>query len=337
MTWEQGRVAQKQDAVAFIPIPVSALRADTVTNFNLYLPSPDGRAPVLYRDGAFSITTALLERLRAGKVETLLVKAVDEEAFRSYMESNLSSLVADEKVSLEERSALLYDSARTIVRDIIHDPRAGNVLQRSEKVVSQMVRFLYAEKEAFYNLMQVTSYDYYTYTHSVNVFVYNIALAARLGVREEHLHDFGQGGLLHDIGKSRITPEILNAPGKLKPHEWGIMKMHPVYGDQILLEQGCKSAIIIDIVRHHHEKVCGGGYPDNLSGDNLSAWARICAISDIFDALTTRRPYKDAMDSYHSLMLMKDEMLEQLDQDFFLAFVEMMGKVAKHPKRLGMA
>ncbi len=335
MTQEKGHAARKPEAISYLPIPVASLRADTITNFDLYLPSHDGRTPVLYRDGAFPITTALLERLRSGKVETLLVKSTDEEHYRHYLEANLGSLVADESVPLEERSALLYDSARNLVRDVLRDPRAGNVLQRSEEVVSHMVRFLFADKQAFYHLIQVTSYDYYTYTHSVNVFVFNIALAARLGVREEDLHDFGQGGLLHDIGKSRIDPELLNSPGKLSPDEWRIIKMHPVFGDQMLLEQGCTSEIIIDVVRHHHEKLCGGGYPDGLSGDDVSAWVRICTISDIFDALTTRRPYKGALDSYHSLLLMQEEMSNELDPDFFLAFVELMGKIERprRPKR----
>lgn len=326
---EKGHAACKPEAISYLPIPVASLRADTITNFNLYLPSHDGRAPVLYRDGAFPITTALLERLRSSKVETLLVKSTDEEHYRHYLESNLGSLVADENLPMEERSALLYDSARNLVRDVLRDPRAGNVLQRSEEVVSHMIRFLFADKQAFYHLIQVTSYDYYTYTHSVNVFVFNIALAARLGVREENLLDFGQGGLLHDIGKSRISPEILNKPGKLSPDEWRIIKMHPVFGDQMLLEQGCTSEISIDVVRHHHEKLCGGGCPDGLPGDDVSAWVRICTISDIFDALTTHRPYKKALDSYHSLLLMQEEMSNELDPDFFHAFVELMGRVER--------
>lgn len=131
--------------------------------------------------------------------------------------------------------------------------------------------------------------------------------------------------MLHDIGKSRVSPEITNAPGKLTKEQWEEMRRHPEYGREILEELGVTDPMVLDVTLHHHEKLTGTGYPHGLWGDEVSKPVRVSTIADVFDALTTRRTYKAAMSAFAALRLMKEEMAKELDQDLFHAFVEMMG------------
>ena len=199
-------------------------------------------------------------------------------------------------------------------------------MKASKDLVDSTAGFLLREKSAFEQLVGLVSYDYYTYTHSVNVFIYSFSLANRAGIADEKtLREFGEGTLLHDIGKSTIDPRILRAKGKLTDDQWKAMQQHPVTGHEILKDHGLFSDLALEVTRHHHEKMRGGGYPDNLTANRLDPLVRVSTIADIFDALTTRRSYKEAMSSYRALKIMQDEMAADLDPDLFRTFVDLMG------------
>ncbi|MBN2310734.1 MAG: HD domain-containing protein [Candidatus Hydrogenedentes bacterium] len=310
---------------AFNPIPVNSLRLDTVAEFDIYLkPGGPGRF-VLYREKNLEFTEEDKARLEASGIDEVYIPESQDAAYRRYVERNLGAILSDERVEPATKSGILYTSLVGVVSDVLHDPRSGEVVPRSESVVKHTCQFLYEQEGAFSNLMRVTAYDYYTYTHSVDVFVYSLALAQRALPRDQVLQDFGLGALLHDIGKSLIDPAIINCKGKLTDAQFVEMKKHPAYGHEILLEQGGVGPVSLDMVRHHHEKFNGSGYPDGLRKDGIAPQTRILAIADIFDALTTRRPYKAALGSFSALKLMKDEMGDELDTDLFCVFVNMMG------------
>lgn len=308
----------------YVPVPVSTLQRDTITTFDLYIRARAGEAPVLYRKADLPFSQEAWNRLRERKVGVVWIRSDQGTLYRGYVEKNIGVILADRSIPVEHRSALLYDSAQSLVQEVLADPRSGELLQRSADMVLHMVRFMFDEGHSFQALMRVTSFDYYTYTHCVDVFVYSTALAQRLGFSEKEVREFGQGALLHDVGKSLIDPEVLNCRGKLSDDQWRVMKMHPIYGYELLKEQGVTSQVVLDVTRHHHEKLTGAGYPDQLSNGQISPYVRIAAMTDVFCALTTRRPYKDAMSTFSSLQLMKEKMLEELDAELFGTFVKLM-------------
>ncbi len=316
---------QKGDG-GFISIPVSALQTDTVTQFDLYIRAKQGQAPVLYRKADLPFSEEAWARLRERNVGVLWIPSSQNRAYRMYLEQNLGSILSDRSIPLEERSELLYQSAQDLVKDALADPRAKDLMGRSGAMVEHMVQFMYREGRSFHSLMRVTSFDYYTYTHSINVFVFSTAFAQALGHDEKTVTELGQGALLHDLGKSLIDDSILNCKGKLAPEQWAVMQKHPVFGHELLKEQGVDSDIVCDVTRHHHCKLNGKGYPDHLRGEQVSHWCRIVTICDIFDALTTRRSYKEAMPTFEALRLMKDEMSDELDPELFGRFVKLMAK-----------
>lgn len=313
----------------YISIPVRTLRVDFITDFPLWLLPNKGAEPVLYRGENLPFTDEARDRLESHGVNRLYVRNEDKEKVRHYIERNMEVLLADTDVPLEERSEMMYASAQGLVREAMEDPRSGKLIERSSEMVPHMIKFIYQEKRSFACLLRVCSYDYYTYTHSVNVFTYCVALAQHLGHSEAEVQRFGHGALLHDVGKSMLPRDVVNAPGGLSDEQWMQMRMHPVHGYDILVELGMTDEVVLDVTRHHHEKLNGKGYPDGLAGDEISQWARICTIVDIFDALTTRRSYKEAKHSFESLQFMRAHMGDEIDLKLFRSFVELMGQQGK--------
>ncbi|MBL8026402.1 MAG: HD-GYP domain-containing protein [Fibrobacteres bacterium] len=147
--------------------------------------------------------------------------------------------------------------------------------------------------DALVSLTQVKGYDEYTYVHSVNVGILMSALAREFGYKGDALVEFGIGGLLHDIGKMKVPEAILNKPGKLTDAEFSIMKRHPEWGMEMLADK-----VVPDMARkavgQHHERFGGGGYPLGVNGSRIHEAALICSVSDVYDALTSDRIYREA-------------------------------------------
>jgi putative nucleotidyltransferase with HDIG domain len=211
------------------------------------------------------------------------------------------------------------------VKDVLNNPTFGENIQRSKDLVGQTVNFILQGRDAFLNLVKLTSFDYYTYTHSVNVCTFSIALAQQLGFRdEEFLHELGIGSLLHDVGKSRISDRILNKRGSLTPIEFEIMKKHPKWGVEILEETDLIETSSHFPILQHHERGDRRGYPSGLSLDEMHIYSKIVAIADSFDAMTTDRVYQQAIDSFPALKIMFS-LKGAYDEQILRAFVELMG------------
>ncbi|MBI2425542.1 MAG: HD domain-containing protein [Candidatus Hydrogenedentes bacterium] len=310
----------------YFVVELAQLKAGVTCTFDLYLGLKAGGAPVLYRTADLDFTEFEKSRLLERGIDRVLVPLKQRNTYQRYLEKHMGSLLKDPAISTEEKSGIMYESAQGLVQDLLGNPHAHDLKERAGSMVEHTVNFMYNNSDSFQHLMAVSSYDYYTYTHSVNVFVYASALAQRLGHTQSELRVFGEGALLHDLGKSRVDLNIINSSGKLTEEEWVQMKAHPSIGCELLLAQDVRNPVILDVTRHHHEKLNGRGYPDGLANDEISRWARICTIADIFDALTTKRSYKDAMDSFAALQFMRDRMRDELDPDIFRVFVELMGR-----------
>jgi len=153
----------------------------------------------------------------------------------------------------------------------------------------------------------VEANDIYTQGHIKRVSELAVALGKRLGVSEIELEALRIGGSLHDIGKIGVPREVLNKQGPLSPEEWDIMKRHPEHGYNICLPLKRNLKQALDVVRQHHEKMDGSGYPDALKGNEISVPARIMAVADIYDALTTDRPYRKAMGKDKALSIIRED------------------------------
>ncbi len=198
---------------------------------------------------------------------------------------------------------------------------AGQVVALVEEISASVLR----NPNALISLARLKNSDEYTYMHSVAVCALMIALARQLGLSEEQVREAGMAGLLHDIGKMMIPDAILNKPGKLTDGEFTTVRSHPLAGGKILMDSQQVSAMVLDVCLHHHEKVDGSGYPHRLKGEQISLFAKMGAVCDVYDAITSDRPYKRGWDPAEAIRKMAEWCKGHFDEAVFKAFVKSVG------------
>lgn len=308
----------------FIPLNLYVLRIDALKPFDIYIKTDRFKNTyVLYsRQGAY-FTSRVRQKLLFNNVSTVYIPEENYDTYHEYIEDNLKYIIKDELVTPAEKSKIVYESSKYVMQKLFEDPRA-DIIARTKKTVNNIVSLILADRKATNHLIRITAYDHYTYTHSVNVGVFSVAFARELlrGVSEHEFYELGLGYFLHDIGKSTIPLEILNKPGPLNENEWNLMKLHPEKGYKILEDAGFIGKESAVIVLQHHERASGSGYPKGLRGDAIHEYAKICALADTFDAMTTLRCYQKPYSAFESLDVIKNKMLkEEFDPDFFEKFV----------------
>ncbi|MEW5925718.1 MAG: HD-GYP domain-containing protein, partial [Candidatus Zixiibacteriota bacterium] len=217
------------------------------------------------------------------------------------------------------------ETSKTLMKEVLENPTYGDNIKRSKNMVSNTVSFILKGQAAFHNLLKISSFDYYTYTHSVNVCTFAVALAQQVGLKDElFLHELGIGALLHDVGKSKISERILNKRSALTTMEFELMKKHPKWGVEILSGTDLIDASSYYPVLQHHERGDRSGYPNGLNLSEMHESSRIVAIVDTFDAMTTERVYQKAKETFPALKTMF-ELKEEYDQKLLRSFAELMG------------
>lgn len=204
--------------------------------------------------------------------------------------------------------------------------RLGKVVEVSavaplvEEIAASMLR----DRSAMLNVTRLKTKDEYTYLHSVAVCALMMNLARRAGLDEAEVRELGIAGLLHDIGKTGVPDSVLGKPGRLDDGEFEIVRGHPQKGHALLSQSPGVHPIALDVCLHHHEKVDGTGYPFGLTGDRLSVHARIAAICDVYDAVTSERPYKSGWSANEALARML-EWEGHFDPHLLNAFIDSIG------------
>lgn len=307
----------------FMPIYLESIRLDSVLDFDLYI-KVNGQL-VLYRSANLPFTDRTLRKLVENKIDRLFIKFENKSNYQKYIEDNLDKILSDPMVEEKKKAGILYETSTNLVKDVLSNPTYGENIQRSKDLVSHTVDFILKGRDAFLSLVTITSFDYYTYTHSVNVCTFSIALAQQMGFNDEQfLKELGIGSLLHDVGKSRISERILNKRGSLTPIEFEIMKKHPKWGVEILEESDQVDAVSSFAILQHHERGDRRGYPQGLSLDEMHIYSKIVAITDSFDAMTTDRVYQRAIDSFPAMKIMFT-LKGAYDDQILRTFAELMG------------
>ncbi len=225
------------------------------------------------------------------------------------------------------RAAKICAQSKQAVISMFQEARMGKAVDHegAKKLVEEISDSVSRNPGALISLARLKTADDYTYMHSVAVCAMMVSLAKQLGLDEAQTRLAGMAGLLHDMGKVMIPPEVLNKPGKLTEAEFAIIKTHPVQGHQLLLLNDAVDPIVLDACLYHHEKMDGSGYPKGLKGDEISLMAKMAAVCDVYDAITSNRPYKTGWDPAESLRKMAEWSNGHFDPKVFQAFVKSLG------------
>jgi putative nucleotidyltransferase with HDIG domain len=224
------------------------------------------------------------------------------------------------------RASGVVKRSKAAVMAMFEDARLGNAVKSRKlmPIVDQIASSMDRDPSAILNIAKLKTKDEYTYLHSVAVCALMINLARKLSLNEALIHDIGMAGLLHDVGKMGIPQAILMKPGRLDDSEFETMRSHPEIGHRILSSSKGISDLALDVCLRHHEKMDGTGYPGGMTGDTLSLFSRMSAICDVYDAVTSQRPYNQPWSGTQALAKMQT-WNGHFDKLILNAFVDSLG------------
>jgi putative nucleotidyltransferase with HDIG domain len=204
------------------------------------------------------------------------------------------------------QAAQVCSRSREAVVSMFAEARLGKALdaERCRGLVDEVAESVFRNPGALVSLARLKTQDDYTYMHSVAVCALMVSLARQLGHDDAFCREAGLAGMLHDLGKAAMPIEVLNKPGRLTDAEWHIMRSHPLRGHEMLMEAKGATEATLEVCLHHHERVDGNGYPHRLSGEQITELARMGAVCDVYDAITSNRPYKAGWDPAESIARM---------------------------------
>jgi putative nucleotidyltransferase with HDIG domain len=249
-------------------------------------------------------------------IMTVYVQDGEEDEDEVALKASPAAQKQIEKLRTDDRSKVtLTHSVRERVAQgiqyVYNTPDSGEIAQATSTIADDLMKAIDGNDAIAIDISALKTSDEYTFKHSVDVATISMIIAKQQNLSANEIREIGIAGLLHDIGKTKVPPEILNKPAKLTNEEFEIMKQHSVYGYHMICERDEFSQAICLGVLQHHEKMNGKGYPLGVSNEKISPYARILTVADIYDALVTERPYKAAFsqrDAVEMIMSMTTEL-----------------------------
>lgn len=228
--------------------------------------------------------------------------------------------------SAEQRAQAVVDASKIVVQAMFDEVRLGKAMNVTAlvPVAEQIVESVTRDAVAMLNVTRLKTKDEYTYVHSIAVAALLIHFAQSLKLPEEEVSAIGLAGLLHDIGKMAVPKALLDKPGKLEPPEMAVLRHHPEKGHALLCAGPAVPEVVLDVCLHHHERYDGRGYPKGLTGEQLSLAARMSSICDVYDAITSQRPYKRPWSPSEALSRMRS-WSGHFDTELLDRFIESIG------------
>jgi len=310
------------DRGRYMAIPPGAVIPGALPDFRIYVLTSQGTYTLWALEGN-KVSAEQLARLAEGGYTEVYVDLEAQFKYEQYLESNLGSILENRAASDDQKAEIFSKVSANVVKGAFETSlglgaMGAVAIQRTQKLIENALKFI-VESKSLQALAKMVGHDYQTYEHATKVLWFTVAFlrlnpeileqiepghpAFDESRRMETLRQCAVGALLHDIGKAFISQAILTKTGPLTEVEWEIMKQHPLNGLAMLIDTDIP-AFVKKAVLHHHEDFHGGGYPMSLEGSNITTLARVLRIVDVFDAMTSRRPYKDPMPPKKAMEIM---------------------------------
>ena len=288
-----------------IPISLATLASSSAVGLDLYIKSVQTEEFKLFRGADYPMSERDLQRLRARGIKQLYIQRSAREQYQAYLRQVASTSADGQTATYTVRLAAVNE----VVRDVLESDfkRADNdrMVDSAMELGSITADLITHDQFAAADMLRVLHHDYATFTHSANVAFYSGMLADAIGLDAQEVQLIVAGGLLHDLGKLEIDERILCKPGRLDDEEFRIIRSHPTIGFRKLARREDLVAGQLMMVYQHHERLDGKGYPTGCEADEIHLWAKICAVVDVFEALTSHRPYRSPMPRLRALEILE--------------------------------
>jgi HD-GYP domain-containing protein (c-di-GMP phosphodiesterase class II) len=297
----------------FMPISVATLVPTTVVGMDLYHGSADGSPNVLFRGRNYPLLVEDIANLRERKVINLYIKSENRLDYQFYLRQLVEGKT--ESASFSARTSALGLVVRNVLQTAFAQDDVDTTVQAACELAKMATDIVGSEAFKSSELLRVLHHDYTTFTHSANVALYSAILAKTLGYTSDEISQITVGGLLHDLGKLNIPEAILCKPGRLDEKEFRVIQTHPTSGFRQLISRSDLSLGQLMMVYQHHERVDGSGYPVGIDARDMHPWAKLCAVVDVFEAVTSNRPYRKPMLRSEAIELLRREAGQSLDKE----------------------
>jgi HD-GYP domain-containing protein (c-di-GMP phosphodiesterase class II) len=291
-----------------IPISLATLSATTSVGLDLFLRSEEnGEELTLYRRSDIPMETEDLERLRGRGVKQLFIRHSDRAQYQTYLRTIADSTSTQPGLDRGVITAAVNEVVLEMLQSAFEGGSDDRIVESANEVGTMTAKLITSDDFAATDLLRVLRHDYATFTHSANVAFYCGLLAAKTSFAFDDIQKIVVGGLLHDLGKLDIDERILCKPGRLTEREFRRVSMHPTIGFRRLARRPDLSAQQLMMVYQHHERLDGKGYPSRCVADEIDVWAKMCSVVDVFEALTSFRPYRSPMSRKRAIEVMANE------------------------------
>ena len=309
------------DSGLIVVLDLIRILDNSITDFDLLLKTNNGI--ILYAGAPYHWKREELMRLLHQGHNNLYYSTSDQVKVEAYLALTAVPEV-DRSLPPAQRILNITDVGAALTKVLYQYPLTSTALRQGENVAEALVACIQEDITCVKALGLLAHHDDYTYYHSGRVAAYSLAIALRLSLaNQKMLESLALGCVLHDIGKAHVPLEVLLKPGILTEQEWVVIKKHPEYG-HTMIDSSNVSVVTKHIILYHHERMDGSGYPHGISGNELLPEVKIAAFADVFDALTTNRPYHKSRSKFEALDFIRFKLLHNLDKDVFRALVDIM-------------
>lgn len=279
---------------------------------------------VLYKDAERKFTDADRTRLERTHTEFMYVRSGDMEQITRYLEASLKDLLVRDDLDSTRKGAILYQTSINYIIDAFEAPEEASNLERCRHLVQHMMDFVATDAHALKSIRTVVNHNFYIFAHSVQVTALNLLAHEKLfQVSPDELADVGIGSLLHDYGMIFISNDIVQKPDALSDIEYYKVKQHTQKGYEFLKDTRMFNDVSLTIVRHHHERFDGNGYPAGIKGDKIPRSAQLSALCDVYSALTLERVYRKASSHEEAIKVMRDESGGAFNPELLVGFIDL--------------
>lgn len=308
----------------FTPIVKETLQKGESYPYNIYRQTDEKIFSILLKKNeVFSISPQCF--IIDENISNLYIKSIDKPKYQTYIQKHISNILENQMVPLDAKASLIKEIAAATMYDLFQSDVNSENLLKINTLVNNSIKLILTDKNAMYSMLKVTSYDYYTYTHCIDVATYALGFGCYLQLELDDLNTLGKAAMLHDLGKKNIPYEIITKNDKLTTQEYELIKEHPLHSVELLKQTGETNQKLLTLIAQHHEKCDGTGYPHQLQEKEIEDLAKIISVCDVFNALTTQRTYKNRMSSYDAFTIMCNEMNQHLCKKTLINFINFMG------------